>query len=170
MAEQYRFEDFTPEELGRLRQLYGTLGLDPLPIDRGAQSFNTLLKPEERRRLFEAVRGEGASPEALGDTSSFRAQLRALEEGVSDTESTNEFIQRASAPPPAVAPAAASVETSTPPPAPASDVTVTRIGDTFFTDRNVEGAGATPAAQETHAFGGFEGVSRRSFSTSPKFS
>jgi hypothetical protein len=35
MAEQYRFEDFTPEELGRLRQLYGTLGLDPLPIDRG---------------------------------------------------------------------------------------------------------------------------------------
>ena len=65
MAEQYRFEDFTPEELGRLRQLYDTLGLDPLPINRGEESFNTLLKPEERRQLFEAVRGEGATPEAL---------------------------------------------------------------------------------------------------------
>ena len=149
MAEQYRFEDFTPEELGRLRQLYDTLGLDPLPINRGEESFNTLLKPEERRQLFEAVRGEGATPEALGDTSSFRAQLRALEEGVSDTESTNEFIQRASAPPPTEAPAAAPVEVPAPSPAPASDVTVTRIGDTFFTDRDVEGAGTELGAEES---------------------
>lgn len=140
MTNKYRFEDFTSEELERARELITALGMDPLPVNRGASAFNSM-DLAQRKSLFDVVRG-GATPESLGDTSGFRSRLNEPE-GVPDTESTNEFIDRASAPAPRE-------PRRNPPPeaAPSSDVTVTRIGNTFFTDRDVEGTGTVPEVVE----------------------
>ncbi len=66
MADPYRLENLTPEQVNRAKSLYRSYGMTSLPMDRGAEAFNSL--PEDkRRRLFEALQQapeEGAVPEA----------------------------------------------------------------------------------------------------------
>lgn len=54
MADQYRFEDLTPAQLEQIRGYYKSMGMSPLPLDRGAAGFN-VLPVEKRKKLFESA-------------------------------------------------------------------------------------------------------------------
>ena len=54
MADQYRFENLTPTQLNQVRDYYKSMGMNALPVDRGAAVFNAL-PLEERRSLFESA-------------------------------------------------------------------------------------------------------------------
>ena len=55
MADQYRYQNLTPDEINRIRGLYDSYGMRSLPLEYGAETFNQL-PVEKRQKLFSTIR------------------------------------------------------------------------------------------------------------------
>ena len=54
MEDKYRFENLTPDQVNQAKELFQSYGLSPLPLNRGAESFN-VLPVDKRKRLFASL-------------------------------------------------------------------------------------------------------------------